>query len=172
MRTDKIRKRLADKIKEKGLTMKDLSLLLSRHPGFISDFLKGKQKTLLDDDIVTLAKALGVSELWLLGHAEDMKPISLEAGHSNGSAFKDIASVGDAEEIRVNLTHLDILTGRCGLVENGLTLSGIIVDPAFAVRGNIYERAFIGRDKIKVLCKLVSNTAGATIYYVLNAANT
>ena len=166
MKTDKTRKRLAEKMKEKGMSMKEVSIALGRNSGFMSEFLKGKQKRLRDSDVQNLSKMLGLSKLHILGLDDEETVVVEPATGLQQASFQSIESVGGIEEIVATISHLDILSGSCGLVDGK---KGVIVDPAFAVRGNVYETAFFGREPLKMMVKRAVSDDRATHYRILHA---
>ena len=62
-----IRPRLLQRIDELGLTYKEISLNIGRPSGWLSDVLKGKQKTIKSADLDAICAQLDVTEDWLRG---------------------------------------------------------------------------------------------------------
>ena len=88
-------KTYAERIKyameEKGISQSELVKRTGLNKGAISSYLNNKYKP-KQDAIYLLAKALGVSEIWLMGLTENMYPIEEHPQWGNDTANQEYLS--------------------------------------------------------------------------------
>lgn len=157
----KARNRIEERMIKKGLNKAEVSRALGRSPGFMHDFLVGKQKRLKDDDSRQLAKLLGVKFAWILGlEASDFDspwhPPAIPLDNNRSMSSSPPREVADAKNYIISLSMLDTLSGKCNIVyHDGQESRGKIVDPAIFLSGNQYAFALAHKTQVEVTAKKV-----------------
>lgn len=174
MTWEKIRNRIQKRMHEKGLNKAEVSRALGRSPGFMHDFMVGKQRRLNDDDTRQLAKMLNVSVAWLLGleapdFASPRLPAAVPIENIDSNSPSPPTDVGDAETYMIILSALDLLSGKCNVVfDGGQQCVAKIVDPAISLPGNRYAHALLHKTPIEVTAKKVSHGYGLETLVILD----
>lgn len=116
MDVQEIKPRLIERLEELGLNYKDFSLAIGKGPGWLSDLLKGKQKTTKPDVDRAICKVLGVTEDWLRGKgpAPSLFAVAPEptrrpspANLSDFIAFRRSEIDAEIEALRIRLRALE-----------------------------------------------------------------
>lgn len=174
MSWEKIRNRIQKRMHEKNLNKAEVSRALGRSPGFMHDFMVGKQRRLNDDDTRQLAKLLNVSVAWILGleapdFASPRLPATVPVENIDANSPSPPTEVGEAGNYMIILSALDLLNGKCNVVhDGGQQCVGKIVDPAISLPGNRYAHALLHKTPIEVTAKKVSHGYGLETLVILD----
>jgi len=176
MSWEKIRSRIEKRMQEKGLNKAEISRNLGRSPGFMHDFLTGKQRRLNDDDTRQLAKMLNVSVAWILGleapdfsnpRAPAPSPVPLE--NIDAMSPSPPTDVGEAGDYTVIFSALDLISGRANVIyDGGHQCVARIVDPAVSMPGNRYAQALLHKLPLQVIAKKVAHGYGLETLVILD----